>query len=660
MAVEPMEMLNIVGHLEDMDFTSKELVLLGCIHMVNAMNEIETNNFTISTTDKNMDALVDVNFIRPYRRNYDHDKPLRQTHMLLEAFGADIKKPLCQPEGYFDFVHTAETVEMVYKKVETCFQDIETMEQRIHRDIELQQCFSYIGGLGIPWQELQGMEYFSFRMGLFPKENLEILKKNYGNTPAIVYPVHVVRDSIAVATIAPKSLIVELDRIYNSLGYQSLNMPNDLKGTPKEIVRCLAKEKIELRNKIEELNRTIQLVKEEHGALIEQCYSELKIYEKMEEIKKEAAYSDDFFYMSGWVPVRIREQLKERLKPIGERTLLVFKDSNSVNERAKPPTNLKNSFLIRPFEALVNMYGTPSYNELDPTSFVGISYMLIFGAMFGDLGQGLLFFLAGLYLLRRKSRPNLGGIATRLGISSMVFGTLYGSVFGSENVMPALLIRPLQRINTMLIAAIVLGIVLLSTAFIYGLLNAWKRKDVEEGLLGKNGLVSLVLFWTLIIFVLLYIRNKKMPLPLPIMALILITLLALMVLRQPLANWLTKKRPLYREPVGDYYVEEGFGLLETLLSMLSNTISFVRVGAFALNYVGLFIAFKTMSDMIDNTAGNFATLIIGNIVIIGLEGLIVFIQGLRLEYYELFSKYYDGSGVPYKPVRLDFCRLPKK
>jgi V/A-type H+-transporting ATPase subunit I len=660
LAVERMEMLNIIGRLEDMDFIARELVLLECMHIVNAMNEIESNNFTISTTERNMDALVDVNFIKPYRESHDYARASEQIDALLKAFGLDQEETLRQPQEHFDFSHTVEMIEMVYNKAKSCLEDMEDMKRRLDRSRELRQHFGYIEDLNIPWQELRGMEYFYFRIGLFPKENMEKLKNNYDNTPAIVYPVHTLQNSVVVIAIAPKFLMVELDRIFNSLGYQSLHLPDDFKGTPKEIIHSLEEEERELQQKIEKCLYSIGLIKQEYGDLIEQCYSELKLHEKMEEIKREAACSNEFFYMSGWIPVRVKDRLEERLKPVAEQTLLIYKDPSHVNKNIKPPTRLRNFSLVRPFEALVQMYGTPAYNELDPTSFVGISYMILFGAMFGDVGQGLLFFLAGLFLSHKKSRPNLGGVVTRLGISSMVFGALYGSIFGFETVIPALLIRPMMNINTMLIAAIVLGVILLTAAFAYGLLNAWKRKDVEEGLLGRNGLVGLVFFWTLLIFVLLYMENGRLPLPVPVALIILAFLLALMVVRQPLANWLMKKRPLYHESAGDYYIEEGFGLLETLLSILSNTISFVRVGAFALNHVGLFVAFETMAHMMHNAAGSVIVLIIGNAVIIGLEGLIVFIQGLRLEYYELFSKYYDGSGIPYQPVRLDYRRMRKK
>ena len=91
-------------------------------------------------------------------------------------------------------------------------------------------------------------------------------------------------------------------------------------------------------------------------------------------------------------------------------------------------------------------------------------------------------------------------------------------------------------------------------------------------------------------------------------------------------------------------MESGFELLETFLSMLSNGISFIRVGAFALNHVGLFIAFHTIASMIGTRVGDILLFIIGNVVVLALEGLIVFIQGLRLIYYEMFSKYYTGDG----------------
>ncbi|HRS21002.1 MAG TPA: V-type ATPase 116kDa subunit family protein, partial [Clostridia bacterium] len=278
------------------------------------------------------------------------------------------------------------------------------------------------------------------------------------------------------------------------------------------------------------------------------------------------------------------------------------------------------------------------------------SYMLMFGAMFGDLGQGLIVLLAGLFIGYRTANKSFGGILTRLGASSMIFGALYGSVFGSEELIGALLIRPMANINTMLVSAIVLGIILITISYIYSLLNHYSSGNIEEGLFGREGLAGFLFFLTLILGALGKATGKlTVGIGLPLGA--MVVLLLVMVFKQPLSGLLTGRR-LYEESPGDYYIEAGFGVIETVLSVASNIISFIRVGAFALNHVGLYIAFATMAEMLNSKAGGIMVLIIGNIFIIGLEGLIVFIQSLRLEYYELFSKYYSGYGVEYKPAGL--------
>ncbi|WDU84558.1 V-type ATPase 116kDa subunit family protein [Caloramator sp. Dgby_cultured_2] len=124
------------------------------------------------------------------------------------------------------------------------------------------------------------------------------------------------------------------------------------------------------------------------------------------------------FYLSGWVPAVFKRRVKRSLEDLEEKLIIIYKPIKEIREGLAPPTYLKNGYLLRPFESIVKLYGIPSYNELDPTSFVGISYMLLFGAMFGDVGQGLVLFLIGEFLNRRKRRPNLGGVLARLGISS--------------------------------------------------------------------------------------------------------------------------------------------------------------------------------------------------------------------------------------------------
>jgi V/A-type H+-transporting ATPase subunit I len=277
--------------------------------------------------------------------------------------------------------------------------------------------------------------------------------------------------------------------------------------------------------------------------------------------------------------------------------------------------------------------------------------MFLFGAMFGDLGQGFVLLLGGIILAKAKRNKILGGLLLRLGLSSMIFGTLYGAVFGFEDIIPALLMRPFENINKVLAGAVVIGIVLILISYIFGIVNKLKRKDIEEGIFGKDGLVGLLFYICLLTLIGGKLLGKTI-LPMETGVVIILLSIALMIFKEPLSNLIMGKKPLYNEDISGYYIEGVFSIIETLLSMLSGTVSFIRVGAFALTHVGLFIAFQTIGELIGTTAGNIIVLILGNIIIIGLEGLIVFIQGLRLQYYELFSRYYKGEGKEFNPINI--------
>ena len=367
---------------------------------------------------------------------------------------------------------------------------------------------------------------------------------------------------------------------------------------------------------------------------------------QLEDVKSLLARSESYFYLAGWVPESAKSVVQEKLSAYDD-MFINFLDADESG--LTPPTKLKNNKFFKPFELLVNMYGTPNYKEIDPTVFFGLTYMLLFGAMFGDLGQGAVMFVAGVLLAKFKDKM-MGGLLERIGASSMVFGILYGSFFGLEGIIPALFLKPFENINKVLIIAIGLGVVLLLIAYILGLCNNYIFKDVQEGLFGQEGLAGFLLF---LLFLLLAatVALELHIVSVGVIAACMLIVIFVMIFKVPLTQLLYKRRPLHNGlDVTGYYVESSFSIIETLISMFSSTVSFIRVGAFAINHVGLFLAFTSIGKMIGTNAGNIAMIIVGNIVILGLEGLIVFIQSLRLEYYELFSKYFKGDGILFQPT----------
>lgn len=640
-----MEMINAVGQLDDINMIADEMVKCGCIHVVNSLQDIRHHSFSENS------GIPD--FIRPYKSNSEYVKVKDQIERIMKVLGLDrtVKKMYIEENASLEDI--SRNIKPIFDEALKYKNMLDRSEDDLSKLRELYENIANIKGLRFALSELRDLKFFDFRIGKIRKNYYIKLKENIENIPSIIYRVSTRFDYVVIIAFTPRPSVPEVEDILKSLGFEEIYIPKRVRGKPEDIIEKL-NELVEERNKkIDRIKGEILSLKQKYGQLIEQYFSIMEKYERAQGINNEAACTDYVFCISGWVPASAKEGLNKGLKKIEGKMVVAYRKQEEVKNEI-PPTKLRNNRFARPFELFVNMYGIPGYNEVDPTSLVAISYVIMFGAMFGDVGQGLVLLCVGLYLSIARGMHDFGGILTRIGVSSMVFGFLYGSVFGSEEIMHPLLIHPLENINTMLFGGVVLGIILSTISYIYNFINSARHREIEEGLFGGEGLAGFLLYWTLIICGLNIYRHGNLSLPIPLIAGLIALLIILMVIKQPLARYIEGKRPLYRVSRGDYYVESFFGVIENLLGMLSKTISFVRLGAFALNHVGLFIAFATVAEMVNNKAGSIAVNIIGNIIIIGLEGLVVFIQGLRLQYYELFSRFYRGDGVEYKPVCLSF------
>ncbi|WP_432406934.1 V-type ATP synthase subunit I [Wukongibacter sp. M2B1] len=651
MAVEAMEMLNLVAPIEEMDNIAREVVLLKNVHIVNALNEINESNFTLSVLEENLDELVDICTIRPYKDDRDYRDIGEKINDLINFFELDrvVKEEYIRED--YDFQSFTKDIENIHSEIQGVYEEKVRMLEELNKIKEFDSHIHHLKKTNIDLSVVRDLSFFSSKIGILSKVDMNKLKKNYENISAIV--LHIGSNTIGEVylVISPKDLETETDRILRSLNFHELDIPEEFLGTPEETVLNIERKIAENNMKLETIKNRLGELKQKYGLVSQKAYSRLRLQQEMIRVKNQTASTNSFFYLSGWVPVRDKKKIEKSFEKYGYNVILMFKEVSEVQKYIIPPTKLKNSKLTYPFESLVKMYGIPSYNEVDPTFFLSITYMFLFGAMFGDVGQGLVLFLAGLYFSRKNRKSLYGGILTRLGLSSCVFGLLYGSVFGFEHVIPALLVHPIEHIDFMLMGSVAIGIVILVMSFGYSIVNRLKQKDIKEGIFGRNGVNGLVFYLALLTIIARLAMGKEI-VPSYLIYMIIFISLVLIIIREPLSNLILKKKPLYNEEISSYYVESGFEIFETLLSMMSNTISFIRVGAFALNHVGLFIAFQTMAKIVNNFAGSIVIFLLGNMIVIFLEGLIVFIQGLRLEYYELFSKYYQGEGIEFKPVEV--------
>lgn len=633
-----MRIMNVVAPLEVMESVVVDILKTGAVSIINSQNQIDNNAFTFNLeNEKNLERAIELNHIAPFERDSMINTTIEKAKEMEEFFGIkDLKVD-------YDKIDMGVNREAFYDEIKYKSKRLREIREDLKVIDGIEENYDYFKNVNIDLSKLSDLKYFKVRFGILDKEARFRLKKNYGNILAMIFHTATIDEGEVYLAIFPKEVEKEIDRILKSLNWEDVEILGRYKGTAKEILENFETEKEALKKEEKEILEYRDNFLKSNREEVETAITSMLISENIEEVKRYMAKSNKYFYLSGWVSLRDKDRVEEILSKY-DGLLTSFRDP--IEQGIKPPTKLRNSNFFKPFELLVNMYGVPSYTEKDPTPLFAITYMLLYGAMFGDLGQGAVFFLAGIFL--SKKNKSFGGLLKRLGFSSAVFGILYGSVFGIEEWIKPLLIRPFENINTTLGAAIGVGIVFLIISYALGFINKITNKEYEEAFLGKEGLAGFLVFLSFVNLAASKVLNVSI-VPAKLCTIIIVISLIAMILSKVIMSAITKEKI---ETEDGYYIGAVFGLLETILSVVSNIISFIRVGAFAINHVGLFIAFKTIGQMIGTTSANIIALIVGNIIIIGLEGLIVFIQSLRLEYYEMFSKYYTGDGYEFVPTTI--------
>jgi V/A-type H+-transporting ATPase subunit I len=283
----------------------------------------------------------------------------------------------------------------------------------------------------------------------------------------------------------------------------------------------------------------------------------------------------------------------------------------------------------------------------------------MFGIMFGDVGHGAVLLTLGWLVSRRAKDPGdtmalFGRLGAYCGASSIVFGFLFGSVFGVENLLPHLWMKPMDNVMYAFKVVIYYGIAVITLGIALNVFNSIRTRNFAGLFFDHAGLVVAALYWAGIVAVSVFLSNK--PLPKALLFLGVGLPVIVLFLKEPLIAVARRKKVHFENGVGMYIFESFLEVMEILTGYLSNTVSFIRVAAFSLAHVGLFIAVFSLAGMVRGASGGavYAVLIqfFGNIGIIALEGLIVTIQAIRLEYYEFFGKFFFGGGMEYKPIGL--------
>lgn len=637
MSIEKMSLINLVGDIGDLDKTLLRCLKSGYFHPEMAIHTTDSpHGFKILEGENPYSAPLN----NVLKLASDMKLPLHQCDF--DADSVDLE----EVGAYISSVD--ETVSALTERKRVVKESISQHEQAI---IQIR----HLAGLNVSFDDIFACKYVKVRFGRLPYDSYSKLAY-YDNKTFFFFTFDHDKEYYWGVYFAPATKIAVIDDIFTSLYFERMRVPDYAHGTPDAATANINAVLAGEREELAEIRAKLDSMKADCGETLCRAYSQLKFASAAFELRKYVATVNDRFYAVGFIPTSKNKEFAALFNGV-ESVDCVAKPYDA-DPSLTPPVKLKNNRFAAPFEQFVQMYSLPSYKDIDPTSFFAVTYTLLFGIMFGDLGQGLLIALIG-FILSKWKKMNFGRILTRIGISSAVFGTLYGSVFGFEELLDpvyeslGISFLPLKVFdnaitNYLLLGAIFIGVALIVLSIVINIYLGFRSRDYERAIFGNNGIAGLIFYLGaafMIADMMMFqtgICNAAY-----IICFLVIPLLAIFF-RGPLTKLIHRRRDIMNQGIGEFIIENFFELFEYVLSYLSNSMSFLRVGGFILSHAGMMAVVMSLSEMAGGAS--LVVVIIGNLFVMGLEGLIVGIQVLRLEFYELFSRNFEGNGKPYEPV----------
>ncbi len=529
----------------------------------------------------------------------------------------------------------------LWQKCSACAEHGQKIEEDLHRLAALRDTFERLKTLDVDVSRLLKVDsLLDSRIGQVPKTNVKRLKDALQLAGYMLTVFDQAGEQAFVVVAGPRSN-GELGGVLSQAGWRELVIPLELQTHPEIAGKYLERETARLQGaEAQYCDLKVQSVGEQREWL-----GQARLLLALARPLAETALGGlrgkgQLVSISGWVPKdavpRLRRALAERFT---SRYLIASRDPDS-SERGRIPSFLKYPVWLRPFVPLVKSYGIPRYGEFDPSLLFALTYLLLFGAMFGDVGHGGVILVLALLLYRKLGQVAWVGIAA--GVASMGFGLLYGSVFGYEDVLTPVWLSPLHDPIRVLTVAILFGVGFIVFTLLANIWNKLTAGHVAEALFDSTGLAGLLFYLGAAAGL---AGEAGLPavsgLSAPAWSLALLGITTVAVFK-----WVETRASL-----GERALVTAIETLETGINLFANTLSFMRVAAFSLNHVALALAVFTIANGL-GTTGHWFTIFLGNVVIIVLEGGIVAIQALRLMYYEGFSRFFSGDGTEFVPLKL--------
>ena len=535
--------------------------------------------------------------------------------------------------------------------------------------------------LQISYSELEHLSFLSLRIGRIPEEQFEDLKDRLEGSAVVI---RLGNDSSHILVASSKKGRFALDAELKNHNFVELEVPADFKGVPESALKGLAEKKADAEKALADLNEEKANFAETHLAQLEYLLGCFTIAVQIEDVTRRLESTELVYRITGWIPASETDTYMKGLDELTESRIAIrayepYEVPSVMSGKEQVPVKLKHGKFVKSFERMIFSYGSPVYGAIDPTPFVAVFFTILFGIMFGDFGQGMFFVLFGILMacnvIKVGAWNKFAPIFMAIGISSSIMGLLTGEFFGTETVLepfaewvtglfgkphaPILHLMPSADPKSIYVmfgvfgVAVAIGFVINTCGLLLNIINNLIRKNFAEALFGKNGLAGAVFFWYVIALILRIVLAKHAVAVYDIVIILIALFFA--AFAEPFERAFEGKKPLFENGFGTYIISSVVEIIEVISGYLSNTISFVRVGAFALSHAVLNFTILTLTNMVGGpgSVGGIIVLIAGNALIIVLEGMIVAIQVIRLQYYEFFSKFFHETGKEFKPFKFE-------
>jgi V/A-type H+-transporting ATPase subunit I len=495
-----------------------------------------------------------------------------------------------------------------------------------------------------------------------PLKNCDAFHVAVSGQPFFVKQSQLTEEECFLCVASPSKHKEEVERILRTYHADLFQMPPDLPNNVEEALKQVNQQLKDNETKEKAVNEKLSRLGEENSDRLASLKETAENILTLLTAEKKILQTGRLATVKGFVPEKKFGELTRTVNSKMEGKALVLKDETA--ETAVPPTKVVHGRFVKPFEEIVKLYGLPNYNEVDPTPLVALTFPILFGLMFGDLGHGLILLIGGSIvgslIKGNQSIKNVCWIMATCGVAASVAGLLFGEAFGFELPWGPLWFSPFHSTDTVtsfLIFSLFVGMVQINAGIAIEMANYLLKHNKADAFL--TSLPKLLFFIGGIWLVYTYQLNFGAWLAGPI--LVPVIPFVIMVAGKPIYTKIAKPTAIHESehPEQETLVGRFFEGGDFFTRLLGNTISYSRILALLMAHWALLLAVNNIFELTQAMGAlglvlGIIVIIVGNIGVLALEGLIVFIHTLRLHFYEWFSKFYGGAGTEFNPFKQTF------